>query len=169
MTAFFEITTNYPEIFLNSLHGLVASIACCFIQQEVRTEIKFLCCLAIYKIRCLRYLSCFSHIDRDYIRSVRFSSAVRHSVITQDTATEVNIGSTIKRGRSKRPSQASLEVNIGICSRLTIDCLCFLFDNKEKNDFFKANSRGNRKKSKEFFAKLTSVNNGRTWFTYIEL
>lgn len=164
MTAFFEITTNYPEIFLNSLHGLVASIACCFIQQEVRAEIKFLCCLAIYKIRCLRCLKCFAHIDRDYIHSVRFSAA-RHSVITQETATETTNGQSIKRCRSKRPSQASVTSNGGIFSRFAIDYLCFLYDTKEKNDFFKANNRSNRKKSREFFQKLVTAN-GRSLFGF---
>jgi len=157
MSAFFEMITKYPEIFLNSLHGFIASIACCFVHQEVRQEISCLFYITIYKLKCLNHFKFAAHIDDDYIHRLRYSGTKASGVARMSVISESSAKMKPQKNRASISTSTTFqqEENRGFCSRFASLFLCILCDSVEKNDFYKS-SRSSTRKSRENFLRLIS-------------
>ncbi|RNA31080.1 Vasoactive intestinal polypeptide [Brachionus plicatilis] len=127
-----ELPLVYMEIIFNGLQGLLASVACCFVQKEAQIETLIL----VYNI-----------LDEEYIRSIKYSrefrsrsihenTRIKRSDSTVDSATDVIFNRPkieIKRMNSRRRSSV---VMYNWSSRF---CCC-LFSN-QKNDFYQNGHR----------------------------
>lgn len=110
------------------------AIACCFIHQEVKLEMKIIFSSLVNKMKCLSCMRCFSHIDDDYVYSLRYTKSRNGhsaSIGTIENQTFVN-----NHDRVLRKSKHSI-----VWPTRKSKLLCCLFDNHEPNDFFRQNSR----------------------------
>lgn len=123
------------KLFFNAIQGFVVAIACCFIHQEVKLEIKILLSSFVIRMKCLGCCRCISHIDDDYIHSLRYSKSRNgHSASIGTIENQVFMNNN--QDRLLRKSKASIVWSTGKSKYLSC-----LFDNKEPNDFFRENPR----------------------------
>ncbi|CAF0953379.1 unnamed protein product [Brachionus calyciflorus] len=72
-----ELPLVYMEIIFNGFQGLLASIACCFIQKEAQMEALILIHRALRCICICKKLKCLKILDPNYIQNLKFKREFR--------------------------------------------------------------------------------------------
>lgn len=133
--------------FKNYQKGLLASVACCFIQKEAQIETLILIYNLFRRLKISNKFKCLKIFDEEYITNLKYSrefrskschdnSRIKRLDSTVDSATDVFFSRPkieIKKMNSKRRSSL---INYSWSNRL---CCC-LFSN-QKNDFYQNGHR----------------------------
>lgn len=73
-----EITTAYAETVMKSFQGFVVSIACCFMNFDVRVELILFVCEQVKKMKCLGASCLVKYLESDYVNRLKYKQSSRH-------------------------------------------------------------------------------------------